>query len=339
MSLDIGSNSLSSTLSGGGLPPANPDTLGSSLLGMNSLATPLQQGEALRALDQLGGRVQVANAGAITLDGIGGAALPRGAVRLPGGGIATAVQVLEMLRQTAEFQQVQGVMDRFGLDPNKAADLLGARAYVWASYRAPLFSNAQFSGPTLDRASQAIMTYERAHPGTALLADRGNMAAMQTLQTIANDAVANASVVERRAAVSPALSTSSTNARALVAAGTGMQNWQAHHLIPFAEVAKLPANVQLAIARSGWRMDSPENLTPLPADQITFVSPPNNRVLPVHNSAHSVYSADVANRLTNLRVNGATMTDPQIRTELLAIEGSMRGALVNQAGPYWPRVQ
>jgi hypothetical protein len=341
MSLNVGTLSRSSTPDNAATNNSNADVDLS--ISRDGAITPLVQGSMLRGSEQfgadgLGGRVQLAQAGAATLP-VGGAAIPRGSVRLPGGPIASAAQVMEMLRGLAEFRQIEGVIDRFGLDRNSAADLLGARAFVWATYKMPWVSNMPFSGAANGRGAQAVMAYERAHPGTALLADRGNAAAQRVLIAVANDAVANATVVERRSAVSPALSTHSTNARALVAAGTRMQNWQAHHLIPFAEVAKLPTNVQLAIARSGWKLDSAENLVALPADRATYLAPPNSGTRPIHNSSHAVYSADVGTRLANLRINGATMTDAQIRLELRAIEGSMTQALLNRAGPYHPVVR
>ncbi|WP_375403177.1 AHH domain-containing protein [uncultured Sphingomonas sp.] len=264
--------------------------------------------------------------------------VPRGSVRLPGGHIATAVQVLQMLRGWSEYRQVDHAIDRFRLDRNDATDLLAARAYVWATYNAPLFSRAGFSGPTLERAAHAIMAYERTHPGTALLAERGHSSSQAALTRIANDAVAGGQVVERRSAVAPSLSTNSAAARAQLAPHTRMQNWQAHHLIPFAEIAKLPVPVQLAIARSGWRMDSAENLMALPADRATFLALPNNRVFPMHSSSHPNYSADVGNSLSNLRLNGATMTPARIRSELEGLEAQWRAKLSDQAPPFWPRV-
>ncbi|SOB88327.1 A nuclease family of the HNH/ENDO VII superfamily with conserved AHH [Sphingomonas guangdongensis] len=343
MSLSIATLSRSSSLGGSS---ANNDLIPYDLsIPQGAALSPIAQGNTLRGFEQfgadaLGGRVQLAQAGAATLPlGGGGVAIPRGSVRLPGGPIATAAQVMEMLRGLAEFRQIEGVIDRFKLDRNNAADLLGARAFVWATYKMPLLSDMPFSGAANGRGAQAVMAYERAHPGATLRADRGDVAAQRALIAVANDAVANPNVVERRSAVSPALSTHSTNARALVAAGTRMQNWQAHHLIPFAEIANLPPAVQIAIARSGWKLDSAENLMALPADRATYVSPPNSGLRPIHNSAHPAYSADVAARLGHLRANGATMTDAQIRLSLSGIERAMTASLLNPAGGYHPTVR
>lgn len=151
-----------------------------------------------------------------------------------------------------------------------------------------------------------------------------------------HDAVTHGQPLERRSAISPALSTNSVSARALVAAGTRMQNWQAHHLIPFAEVAALPTKVQLAIVRAGWKMDSPENVIALPANAATYAAPPNLGARPIHNRAHAVYGAEASTRLTNLRTNGTSMTDAQIRTELRAIEGAMTASLLNRAAAIIP---
>ena len=100
--------------------------------------------------------------------------------------------------------------------------------------------------------------------------------------------------VERRG-IFPELSTTSSGARsAAQASGAPLpQNWQAHHKIPYATLLSLPFETQLAIAESGWRLDSPENVVPLPADEPSYTAPPNNGHWPMHRGPHPNYSAMV----------------------------------------------
>ena len=124
-------------------------------------------------------------------------------------------------------------------------------------------------------------------------------------------------VAERRdSSAHPNLSTIAERARGLVAAQARFRSWQAHHLIPFAEVEALPMAVRLAIARSGWKMDSVENLIVLPADELTYETEPNFRRLPFHRGPHPNYNEEVANRLNHLRQAGASMPSDDIREEL-----------------------
>jgi hypothetical protein len=138
-------------------------------------------------------------------------------------------------------------------------------------------------------------------------------------------------VVERSSSVDPALSTYSTRARTIAAATAGgLQNWQAHHLIPFETMKNLPVPLQAQIAASGWRMDSPGNLIALPADQASFQGPPNNTALPMHNGSHPNYSADAATQFAGLVANYQNMTPSQIRAELTRIEAHMTTELLGR---------
>jgi hypothetical protein len=134
---------------------------------------------------------------------------------------------------------------------------------------------------------------------------------------------------ERRSAVDPALSSTSRAARAALGIA-GNNSWVAHHLIPFAVVAAMPAPAQLAIARSGWRMDSLENLIALPANFPTYIGPINNGRLPIHNSAHFHYSRAAAQHTGGLFAGAQGLAAPAIRAQLLAAERAMIVYLQNR---------
>jgi len=263
--------------------------------------------------------VQAGTASSVPWGSGGPATLPRGAIRL-GSNILTASDLLNQLHDAAERSRVADVMQRFGLDRGNAANVLAARAYVWAQNYIPVnyryWSKVPYSGPVNERVAAGVMRYERAHPGTAGLASRGDAAAIAAIDRIVDEAVAAAPaqiplVVERTSAVSPTLSASSTRARTLLSI-MGNQRWQAHHLVPFAVVAGLPVPVQQAIAASGWKMDSVGNLIALPANMATYVLPPNLTELPFHNGSQGVsYDNDVRNALGPL-VARATALPPRL---------------------------
>ena len=223
--------------------------------------------------------------------------LASGALRIGGGAIFTAAALLQELSYISTRTQILDVMSRFGLDQNQAADVLAARAYVTTrTYLWGVYPNLPNNGPVLDRTAEAIMRYERQRPFTMTLAGRGNSAAVAAISQLVAESAARepdftSSVYQRTSAVDPALSTSSATARAILGLVTGQQ-WQAHHLIPFAVMAGLPVPFQQAIVAAGWRMDSLENLIALPANFPTFNA--SGRVLPMHNTSHINYDADVA---------------------------------------------
>ena len=155
----------------------------------------------------------------------------------------------------------------------------------------------------------------------------------------AGNGPAGAIVLEYRPnRVHPNLSTNSDVARQLVATQARFQPWQAHHLIPFADVRDLPRQAQLAIGNSGWKMDSVENLVVLPGDELAYASAFNMPRLPLHRGPHPQYNAEVAQRLTHLGREAPTMSDPAIRAELRTIENMMFLRLLDQVRGYHPRV-
>ena len=244
------------------------------LTGSRAATMAMLQGDRLIGMDAPPAMMS-APAGAMILLGAtaqpGAAAIPRGAVRIRGG-IWTAAQVAQWIEALAERSQVWAAMSRFQLDRNSAADLLAARAYVWARNMLPMnaryWNKVPMSGFFNDWVAEEVLRYERAHPGTAMAATQGDAAALRAIDEIVNRiAVATGAedspnVLERTSAVSSALSANGTRARTLLGIA-GNQRWQAHHIIPFATVARLPAAAQQAIAASGWRMDSLVNLIAL----------------------------------------------------------------------------
>jgi hypothetical protein len=276
-----------------------------------------------------------------TLPSIGDIPVQRlvgGALRI-GGAVFTAAALLELndllmgVSPAATRAQIMAAIARFDLDPNQAADVLAARAYVYTRVRLPFsFWNLPFSGPVLDRTAEAVMRYERSRPGTMMLATRGNMAAQAAISQIVAESTAGVLdsmiALERTSAVDPALSTSSKRARALLGLVAGQQ-WQAHHLIPFGVMADQPISFQQAVVASGWVMDSLENLIALPANWPTFIAPPpgNNQVWPEHNGSHINYDADVSAALAPLVAPMPIVMTPQALQQYAANSGALAAAL------------
>jgi hypothetical protein len=261
--------------------------------------------------------------------------LPTGALRI-GGVIFTAAILLHELERMGARSDVLAVMARFGLDQSKAADVLAARAYVWADTRAPIpFPNMPWSGPVHERTCEAIMRYELEHPGTAGLATRGHPNAVAAISVVVDQAagVVETPVLERTSSVDPALSTSSTRARAILG-NPNLQAWQAHHLIPFGVVAALLVSVQQTIVASGWVMDSAENLIALPANLAAFLAA--GQSLPIHSGSHPRYDTEVMIALAPTVVGAQRIGTAALRAGLLAVENLQRTRLFQ--GRYHIRV-
>ncbi len=105
-----------------------------------------------------------------------------------------------------------------------------------------------------------------------------------------------------------ALSSTDRAARAVAANPRKLEQWQAHHLIPF-NVANEPefAAKMLQAAQADWKMDSTENVIALPATREAFLGPPNDSVLPRHAGSHPVYDEAVR---VSLRVELRDATTP-----------------------------
>jgi len=273
-------------------------------------------------------------------------------------GLAVAASVgLQSLTQAAANNRIADAGRTLGLDMTTVEGVLGANAYasaketMSAGYVGQAMTGLNYNevpttGPVREAAARAIARNEMANPGDWAGAtmnrdpaakDRVQRAidgAVMDITTggIAPDAGApldlSGIALERTSAVDPALSASSTRARGLLAPHHGMQNWRAHHVIPYAEVARLPVAAQQAMVSAGWRMDSLENLAALPADPVTYTGPPNNQRLPIHSGAHPVYSARIGASLQTAATTFATMSPAEIRAELAAIEAAGRAMLV-----------
>ncbi len=281
----------------------------------------------------------------------------------PAGAAVVAAVGLGALNDIAADNRIAAAGETLGLDMTTVEGVLGANAYASAKETMSHglggvmtgldYSAVETRGATREAAARAVAQNEMVNPGDWAMATRaGDPGARERVQSAIDGAIANLDAgvpapaatdpldlsgitLERTSAVDPALSANSTRARALLAA-TGMQNWRAHHVIPFAEVAKLPAAAQQAMVAAGWRMDSLENLVALPADIATYRAPPNSSLLPVHTGSHPVYSAQVGAALQAAAVNFPNMTGAEIRASLAAIESSALNLLTNKVSmhPY-----
>jgi hypothetical protein len=272
----------------------------------------------------------------------GGRTAPR-VERLPGGRIRignviyTAVQILELVRDSAERSQVNRVIERFGLNSTDATDVLAARAYVWGSYNLPaIVENVGWSGPTNDAASQGLMRVTLVDPAIFVRALHGSNSDQRLLYTVAAGNAANAERSRARPqGVEPALQTTSRSARAALAAQLqDPGRWQVHHLVP-AEVWGMFAPLARLAQQQGWHQDSVLNLIGLPADPATQARSPGN--LPIHNGYHRRYNAAVAAQVQGyVTAAGGRVNAYQARGILDLVAAQQRMAIV---GHVWnPRV-
>lgn len=274
-------------------------------------------------------KVAQATTGTMTdaMPGAPGRSFPKPGVLGPA---TAAAQILNGIDNHRERAAVEGAIDKFGLDRDNPDDVNAARAYVWGKTMAPMpgnYSEVPWSGPANERTAESIMRLEQAVPGTLGKAYQGDPDARARLDAAVDGALAG-EPLQRTSSVDPALSASSTRARAVAAVSAdGMQNWQAHHKIPYDTVASLPVPVQQKIAQSGWKMDSPGNLMALPGDQASFEGPPNSGVLPMHRGAHPEYNARVSDQFADLIANHDNMSPSEVRAEMDRIEGHMHGEI------------
>lgn len=276
------------------------------------------------------------------------AALRRGA--LSASDVAfLANAVLTGLHDRFERNAVDHAISEFHLDRNNPRHVLSAYAYVWGKYWAPTLPQF-FRLPTAgdsrglnERFARELGRYERDNPGTVFLATNGNAAAQMAIGMVLDGALSGHDVniglihERRSSAVDRALSTDSAVTRTAL----GIENsrsWIAHHVIPFAVVRDLPVPAQKAIAAAGWRMDSPENLIALPANDPAYYGPPNLTRLPKHNSAHTQYSRDVAAALAPIAATAPQMPPAALLDQLRAVELRFKLALVANRRRYHPRL-
>jgi hypothetical protein len=251
--------------------------------------------------------------------------------------IYTAVQILELVRTSAERSQVNGVIERFGLNARDATHMLAARAYVWGSYNLPaIVENVGFSGPTNDAASQGLMRATMVDPGIFVRALYGSNPDQRLLYAVAAGNAANADRSRARPrGVEPALQTTSRAARAALAQQLNQPGrWQVHHLVP-AEVWGTFAPLARLAQQQGWHQDSVDNLIILPADAATQARSPGN--LPIHNGYHRRYNEAVTAQVQRyVNANGGRVNAYQARGILDLVAAQQRAAIM---GHVWnPRV-
>lgn len=234
----------------------------------------------------------------------------------------------------ADFRSRQlAVMQYYEINPENRTNMIAAGAYIWT------YDAANSDHPRNNVfAAEAAMWFARDNPvGWDNYLRRGEPQASAIVSTLMRDAVANPDNSRAVSSVSPALASYSRRIRNILIAANatrGLQNWQAHHLIPVAEVHRLPRNVQLAIVRTGWRVNSLENLIAVPGDLATYRAAPNSTRLPYHQGSHSRYSElDVRPRLQAL----FPMRD--IRRILSGIEATMTARLLDKRIGYHPRIR
>jgi A nuclease family of the HNH/ENDO VII superfamily with conserved AHH len=296
--------------------------------------------------------VQVAATGAITLDGLIGAAEPadwasltrltNGALRLGSGQIVTAAALLTAWDMQRERAAVDAAFAKFGFDPTKAADGLAIRAYVWARYHVPepwWYPQVSWSGPQLEPVSQSIMALELARPGTLGLATQGDEPSKHYLDVAVELGMQGGTIFESRRRpekLPAALQTTSESARAALNLKTNDQ-MRAHHLIPVNIWARSP--ITTLASQGGWQPNSPTNLIPLPADAETQAKlEAEGKILPIHNSNHPNYDGVAAGQIALERAEykNAELTPAQARAIFEGAAMEMRGRILKRE--WWPRL-
>jgi hypothetical protein len=143
--------------------------------------------------------------------------LADGSLELGTGQIVTAAVVLSELDQWRTREAVQSAIAKFGLNPAHAADVLAARAYVWAEHFAPeKYFDVPWSGPQFESACQSIMLLELARPWTLYFALHGDRQSNIYLNSAVQEGLDDAAFLESRTRLAhapAALQSTSTAAR------------------------------------------------------------------------------------------------------------------------------
>jgi A nuclease family of the HNH/ENDO VII superfamily with conserved AHH len=263
--------------------------------------------------------------------------LAEGAFKLGSGQIITAAMLLAAVEPHFEKADVNDAISKFEFDPTNAADVLAARAYVWADHWAPWNYPVPWSGPQHEAVSQSIMAVELARPGTLYLASQGDRESSRYIDAAVADGMQDGLISESRARpanLPAALQTTIASARAALDLKTN-DGMRAHHLIAANVWAKFLNLATLAI-QAGWQPDSGENLIALPADAGTQAR--GGFRLPIHNSSHRVY--DEATRgailIEEAKCGTATPTPAQARTIFENAAKVMEGQI--RTGRWMPRL-
>jgi len=232
------------------------------------------------------------NSAAVVANGFSAAedfALPSSIARLGQLGLlAFAASLLNNLDAIAARNQITNAIKRFGLNPNRPADVIAATAYVWSRYQLPFIPSMPASGPGFDAASKAVMLFVLANPGafTSMTRNSANLIMMAAMGGLSD---LNLESSARPQGVDPALQTRSERARAAIALNLRTGRWAAHHLLPVS-ISKENADLALLAKDNGWRADLASNLIGLPRDASAQLA--EGEVLPLHNGRHYGYNND-----------------------------------------------
>lgn len=268
--------------------------------------------------------------------------LASGSLELGSGQIIAAADLLSAIDRSRERDAVRSAIAKLGLSPAQAADVLAARAYVWAKTAAPWnFAGVPVSGPRLESASKSIALRELARPGTLYLALHGDRLSSAYLDSAAQDVINDAAVLENRIRLANAplaLQSTSTAARTALKLKPG-DNMQAHHLVPVNIIADNSTLAMLA-SKAGWRTDSLNNLIALPADQRTQarLAATTGIILPIQSSAHPRYDAQTQEEIWQLELRaGGTHTPLDARAILETVAIENRAQIMS--GAWYPRLR
>jgi hypothetical protein len=261
--------------------------------------------------------------------------LAEGAFKLGSGQIITAAMLLAAgFHSHIERAAVSDAISKFEFDPTNAADVLAARAYVWAQYNAPRnYWDVPDSGPQHEAVSQSIMALELARPGTLYLALQGDRQSSRYIDAAVADGMQDGLISESRARpanLPAALQTTIATARAALNLKTNDQ-MQVHHRIPANKWAER-LDLAMPASQAGWLPDSPENLTALPADAATQAKYAAEKGvwLPIHNSSHPNYDLVVRGEIIEEEEKYhdiPTLTPMQARAIFTEVEIKMEGQL------------
>jgi hypothetical protein len=244
--------------------------------------------------------------------------LANGSLELGSGQIIAAAELLSAIDQSRERNAVRSAMTKFGLNPAHAADVLAARAYVWARTAAPWnFPDVPTSGAKLESVSRSIMQVELARPGTLYLALQGDRLSTAYLNSAAQEGMSDAAVLESRIRLANALAPLQSTSKSARAALNLQPNdkMQAHHLVPINIIADNLALATLA-SKAGWYTDGVDNLIALPADPQTQADLAERGIrLPMQRSAHPIYDAQTQKQIDALElVAGLPLTPMKARS-------------------------
>jgi hypothetical protein len=105
--------------------------------------------------------------------------------------------LLDAVDRSRDRDAVWSAITKLELNPEQAADVLGARAYVWAKSFAPAnFADVPPSGPVLETVCHHIMQMEFTSPGTLYLALHGDRLSIDYIRGAAEEALSDAAIVE-----------------------------------------------------------------------------------------------------------------------------------------------